>query len=86
MELSMKEMRSDPALQRVLDALEAELMQASDEEIAAVVAETGMSARALLADPLRLFRSMIAASHEEEEALEDDVSSPARLRERDAQA
>ena len=42
--------RPDRAIRRLLDALEAELIQASDEEIQAAVAETGMSAKALSAE------------------------------------
>jgi len=42
--------RPDLALRRLLDALEVELIQASDEEIRAAAAETGMSAKALLAE------------------------------------
>jgi hypothetical protein len=62
----MKDMRPELALRSVLDALETELMQASDQEIAAVVAETGMSAKALLADPGRMFRLMGASPLEGE--------------------
>jgi hypothetical protein len=46
----MKIIRSDLALQRILDALEADLLAATAEEVQAIVAETGMSADALLAD------------------------------------
>jgi len=42
--------RPDLALHRLLDALEAELLSAPAEEIRALVAETGMSAQALLAE------------------------------------
>ena len=57
----MKEMRLDLALGRLLDALEAELLAAPDEEIRQAVAETGMKAGALLADPARLFEHMVAS-------------------------
>jgi hypothetical protein len=60
MELSMTEMRLDLALERVLDALEAELLAAPEEEIRAAVAETGMKAGALVADPERAFELMNA--------------------------
>jgi hypothetical protein len=46
----MKRLRSELALRRVLDALEAELLAVTPEEIQAVIAETGMSAKALLSD------------------------------------
>ena len=46
----MKTTRSDLALSRILDALEADLLAIPAEEIQAVVAETGMSAKALLSD------------------------------------
>jgi hypothetical protein len=46
----MKRMRTDLALHRILDALEADLLAATPEEIQAAVAETGMSAKALLSD------------------------------------
>jgi len=42
--------RPDLALRRLLDALEAELLGASDADIQAAVAETGMNAQALLAE------------------------------------
>jgi hypothetical protein len=66
MELSMKEVRLDLALTRVLDALEAELLAAPDEDIQAVVAETGMKAGALLADPARIFNLLSASPLEGE--------------------
>jgi hypothetical protein len=66
MELSMKEMRSDLALVRLLDALEAELLAALDAEIRQAVAETGMKAGALLVDPTRMFRSLFASPLEAE--------------------
>jgi hypothetical protein len=46
----MKRIRSDLALHRILDALEADLLAAPAEEIQAVAAETGMSAMTLLFD------------------------------------
>jgi hypothetical protein len=46
----MKRVRTDLALHRILDALEADLLAATPEEIQAAVAETGMSAKALLSD------------------------------------
>jgi len=48
----MKTIRSDLALSRILDALEADLLAVSADEIQAVAAETGMSAKALLSDSL----------------------------------
>jgi len=50
MEVQMTAHRPDLALRRLLDALEAELLSAPAEEIRALVAETGMSAQALLAE------------------------------------
>ncbi|HEX4505883.1 MAG TPA: hypothetical protein VH722_09155 [Alphaproteobacteria bacterium] len=47
----------DLALERLLDALEAELLAAPEEDIRAAVAETGMKAGALLVDPQRIFAS-----------------------------
>ena len=44
----MTEMRFDLALVRLLDALEAELLAAPEEEIRAAVADTGMAAGALV--------------------------------------
>lgn len=58
----MKEMRFDLALGRLLDALEAELLAAPEEEIRAAVAKTGMKAGALLADPARIFKLFGIAS------------------------
>jgi hypothetical protein len=58
----MKTIRSDLALSRILDALEADLLAIPAEEIKAVVAETGMSAKALLADGGLVFGSMKSAS------------------------
>jgi hypothetical protein len=46
----MKRIRSDLALHRILNALEAELLAAPAAEIEAVIGETGMSAKALLSD------------------------------------
>jgi len=63
----MKTIRSDLALHRILDALEADLLAAPADEIQAVVAETGMSAKALLSDGGFLPRFNESASPLEEE-------------------
>ena len=62
----MKDMRFDLALVRVLDALEAELLAVPDADIQAAIAETGMKAGALLADPERIFEFINASPLEGE--------------------
>jgi hypothetical protein len=74
----MKTIRSDLALHRILDALEADLLAASAAEIEAVVAETGMSARALLGDRGPVFGFMKAAS-----PLEGEVMAQSSRRDRE---
>jgi hypothetical protein len=60
--MSMKRIRSDLALHRILDALEADLLAARAEEIHALAAETGMSAKALLSDAGRVCGFIRSAS------------------------
>jgi hypothetical protein len=80
----MKRIRTDLALHRILDALEADLLAAPAAEIEAVVAETGMSARALLAEA-GFVTALKTVSRLEEVGDTERTPSPAR-RERDAQA
>ena len=76
--------RPDLALCRLLDALEVELLSAPTDELLAVVAETGMSAKALLAEA-GFVTALKAASFLDEGGDEKGNPPPAR-RERDAQA
>jgi hypothetical protein len=77
----MKRIPTDLALHRILDALEADLLAAPAAEIEAVVAETGMSAKALLAE----VGLAVASAFDGEVGDAERTPSPAR-RERDAQA
>jgi hypothetical protein len=73
----MKTTRSDLALSRILDALEADLLAIPAEEIQAVVAETGMSAKALLSDSGLVLGFMKNASPLEGETVQPPREHPA---------
>ena len=76
----MKTMSFDVALRRLLDALEAELLRASDDEIRAVVAQTGMNAKALLAEAGIATAFKTASPLEERSAMQRETPRPQRAR------
>jgi hypothetical protein len=76
----MKRIRTDLALHRILDALEADLLAAPAEEIQAIVAETGMSAKALLSDGgfLRNFMETASPLEEAQHRRVGEMAQPSR--------
>jgi len=81
----MKQKDAAVALGRILDALEADLLTAEPEEIAAMVTESGMTMAILLSDArmrpglLALIGRSIGLEQEDEEEAADDLGAPAPI-------